>query len=250
MQHLVKQWTDRAALHTALAVDHGHNMFVGASTLQGNTTVIEVYRLNEQLVETGHWTITPAPEIKIDDFHMIISGADLMFAYVGHKAISDPNRPNPLYFVPDELRGVAIAYPQGVQPVGGEFNVNTEPNPNPNPEPIDYAAIAHAVLDEMKAQMNGELGSQVQQKAKNGAVDAIRRETPDFLKTETAFGQALYNSDGLFRRLKETVWLSFWKVGYETHLLQFLANSLHTDIQIPDPVCAELHLTDCVVHAQ
>lgn len=213
MSHIaLKTYRDRAIQHCAGTTDYGRNLFIAFSTLQGNTTVVEVIRYNEQMVPTGQWSVTPPSPMKLDDFHLFQAGADLFIVYVSHEAISDPNRANTCYFVPDELRGIAVPYPQGQPSQGGRFLVNSDPGPNPNPQPIDYQAIANAVCTEFQARMGGELGGQVQQRAKNGAVDAVRREVlprfdtlhlslPGFLAEQGTFLQTL--RDGLYQWQKD-----------------------------------------------
>ncbi len=211
-QIALKTYRDRAVLHVAGTTDYGRNLFVAFSTLQGNTSAVEVIRYNEQMVPTGSWRVTPPSNMKLDDFHLFQAGADLFIVHVDHEAISDPNRANTVYFVPDELRGIAVPYPQGQPAQGGKFEMASEPNPNPNPNPNPGPTadeIAHAVLDLMKAQMNGELGDLVQKKAKNGSRQGIQVEvgdpegvlrfanSPAYLRDQNSLLQVL--RDGLYQ---------------------------------------------------
>jgi hypothetical protein len=188
------EYRDRATLHSSPWVDHAGNQFDCFSTLQGNTTTIIVVKSNRLGQELQRWSLPAMPPFKIDDFGVFQSGADLLFLVAAHEISSDPNRRNIVYR--DSLPGICIPYPAGQMPVGAETEYISR-EPNPQPIEFDYVRIVREVLTALKADMNGELGAQVQQRAKNGARQGIQTEYS---------GGALYNDSGLYNRLKETVY--------------------------------------------
>ena len=190
------EYRDRATLHCSPWVDGAGNQFDCFSTLQGNTTAIIVVKSDRDGRELQRWTLPALANFKIDDFGVFQGGADLYFLVAAHEISSDPNRRNIVYR--DQLPDVAIPYAAGVMPVGAATRYIGEQEPQP---PIDVAAIAAAVVTAIKADMAGELGGLIQQRAKNG--------TRQGLQTEGALTLAnVYDSTGLYNRVKETAYES------------------------------------------
>ena len=191
------EYRDRATLHCMPWVDGAGNQFDCFSTLQGNTTAIIVIKSDRDGRELQRWTLPALANFKIDDFGVFQAGADLIFLVAAHEISSAPDRRNIVYR--DQLPDVAIPYAAGVMPVGAATRyIGNEPDP---PAEVDYSRIARDVVTAIKADMAGELGGLIQQRAKNG--------TRQGLQTEGALTLAnVYDSTGLYNRVKETAYES------------------------------------------
>jgi len=206
-------YRDRSTKQGGRITDAAHNMFLWNQTLQGNDTAIDWKLISPTGVLLRQGTFDAAvvdPDWKIDWANAGQAGADVFFLLGGHEAISNGDRQNPVwgYVLPGILvpfnnnptggdANLAISYPAGVY-LGNVPDPVPNPSPNPDPGPTPDA-IADAVLTRFKADMvgTGEYGNLIQQRAKNGAVEAIARDvTPRLTAVQTAVNNLRINLPG------------------------------------------------------
>jgi hypothetical protein len=198
-------WRDRAVKGTGAVLDAAHHLFVMGWWLQGNDSGIEINEYDPAGAFRRHWLLTPPPSsdghpLKCDFVTMIQSGPDLYLIPGGHEAITSDTRQNPVWGM--VLPNVCTPYAEGRNPAGGSYDaaafrsIGGGGDPTPGPTLDEIAA---AVLDAIKADMRGELGSLLQQKAKNGAREAITVEqaAPGYLHMPDSLLQVL--RDGLYQ---------------------------------------------------
>jgi hypothetical protein len=171
--------------------------------LQGNNTGIthEVWDAEGRLVRTVN---TAMPRVggvamKIDRLNIAQSGAKMVYAVAAHEVSSSPTRL--VWGGTLVVENVCHPYPGGQEERGMDVPTALIGEPTQEPQPGgDPAAIAAAVVDLIQARMNGELGGQIQQRAKNGARQALQFEVGaalTALSAQPAFLQGL--KDGLYQ---------------------------------------------------
>lgn len=214
----VRIYTTRSAslLHVAAIYDTARTLYLAALHYAGNDTPVYLWRVPEgqPVPPTPDVIIWPTVAHKGDAMIMKVGGAtgrDLHLYFGTHQAISG-ERDNDVQIavVPNFLTAPGV--PEAGE--GQAFDPRGLGVVTPDPAPgYTLDQIAHAVLQAIKVDMGGELGNLVQQKAKNGAREAITVEqaapgylhTPDTLLQVLRDGLAPFSRDRAFEGATEAL---------------------------------------------
>ncbi len=174
----IDQYTDRALPHCAGLQDGAGNTVEGWSSLQGNDTLIAVFRVDHTSgARTALATVLPPPTFKVDSFTFWQSGPNLIVGLTAHEAVSSPTRAN--IYARAVVPGVLVPYGPGAEPRGAFIDPallggSPAPAPNPTPGPIDFApvqAMITAALTTLVSDFGGtSVRDGLQQKAEDGLV--------------------------------------------------------------------------------
>lgn len=207
----IDTYTDRAVFNAGLVLDGAGHLLEGYSTLQGNTTVVRLWRVDHLTgARTPVADVAPPPGFKIDSATLAQSGANLLIGLTCHEAISSPTRRN--IYARAVVPGVAVPYPGGAEPRGAYIDPALLGGGDPMPTPIDPTELAAAVA--VRLISDAAYGNLIQQRAKNGAREAITVEgagMPAYLRTADSLLDTLKN--GLYAWMQDRI--------YET-VLKFL----------------------------
>jgi hypothetical protein len=178
----------------ACFVDGAGVAFVAYALTSGRG--IKVYRVAADGV-TALPDATPPPNSGAYSVSLQASGADLIVVATGHVFVGKP-RPNPVW----QARYGGVVTPRAADPyhAAGAFTGAAVPPPGVPPAPGPSAA---EIADAVRARFLTDLGADT---LRHGFGGLIQSATTAALQAAYQGGGLLYQSAGLYNRLKETVY--------------------------------------------
>ena len=216
VQSTILYTTHSAQMGNAAAkTDAAGNLFLAWTELEAhsNNTVVLVQKRAPNGALLGQWRVLPPSNRKFDSASLAPVGNDLWVVGTDHEISSAEGRAND--FTLGVIQGVFAPTPEpGDAPYDSRVLGGSEPAPT---DPVDYAQIQHIVNSEITA-LVGLFGSHglrtgLQEKGEDSLVAVMTRAhmgdptDPRVAAFQAAFSDTLYQSPGLYQRLKETMFL-------------------------------------------